>query len=100
MPVYEYRCSRGHGYEKVEGFDAPTEHACPHCGGSARRQFSAPAVIFRGSGFYSTDNRRGWSLDSDQDRSGGNGGSSDGASGEAGHLPESGSDLQAGAKAE
>ena len=58
MPVYEYRCARGHEYEKVEGFDAPTEHACPHCGGSARRRLSVPAVIFKGSGFYSTDNRK------------------------------------------
>ncbi len=88
MPVYEYRCARGHEYERVEGFDAPSQHPCPHCGGSSRRRLSLPAVIFKGSGFYSTDNRR--------TRSGGNGGSSDGGSGEeAGHSPDGGSDSKA-----
>ena len=59
MPVYEYRCSGGHFYEKSEGFDAPNRHRCPDCGKLARRQISVPAVIFKGSGFYSTDNRSG-----------------------------------------
>ena len=57
MPVYEYRCSAGHFYEKQEGFDAPNQHKCLECGKLARRQLSLPAVIFKGSGFYSTDNR-------------------------------------------
>ncbi len=78
MPVYEYLCPSGHAYEKIEGFDAPTEQACQRCGGSARRRLSVPAVIFKGSGFYSTDNRRGYA-------SGANGGSSDGESGEQEH---------------
>lgn len=59
MPVYEYRCSVGHQYEKIEGFDAPVEQTCPDCGGPARRLLTVPAVIFKGSGFYSTDNRKG-----------------------------------------
>ena len=79
MPVYEYRCSRGHEYEKVEGFQAPTEHACPDCGQTARRRISAPAVIFKGSGFYSTDNRKS---------SGSNGSSGNGASADDGHSPD------------
>ncbi|HEV8574065.1 MAG TPA: FmdB family zinc ribbon protein [Dehalococcoidia bacterium] len=57
MPVYEYRCSRGHHYEKTEGFDAPRRQPCPECGTTATRQISLPAVIFKGPGFYSTDNR-------------------------------------------
>lgn len=57
MPVYEYRCSSGHHYEKTEGFDAPREQPCAVCGTMARRQISLPAVIFKGPGFYSTDNR-------------------------------------------
>jgi putative FmdB family regulatory protein len=70
VPVYEYRCSGGHHYEKTEGFDAPREHECPTCAAPAARQISLPAVIFKGSGFYSTDNRKS---------GGGNGRSSDGA---------------------
>ena len=58
MPVYEYRCSKGHEYEKTEGFSAPTEQKCMYCRARARRQISRPAVIFKGSGFYSTDNKR------------------------------------------
>ena len=58
MPVYEYACSKGHRYEKTEGFDAPSRQKCITCGALARRQISLPAVIFKGSGFYSTDNRK------------------------------------------
>ena len=57
MPVYEYRCANGHHYDKTEGFDAAREQPCPICGAIARRQISLPAVIFKGPGFYSTDNR-------------------------------------------
>lgn len=57
MPVYEYLCTRGHSYEKTEGFSAPSTQKCTQCGARARRQISMPAVIFKGSGFYSTDNR-------------------------------------------
>jgi putative FmdB family regulatory protein len=75
LPIYEYKCAKGHEYERAEGFDAPTEQKCPTCRGPARRQISRPAVIFKGSGFYSTDNRKG--------ASGGNGGSSSDSSSES-----------------
>ncbi len=73
MPVYEYRCTKGHTYEKTEGFSAPSTQKCTQCGARARRQISMPAVIFKGSGFYSTDNRSSVPPSSD-------GSSSDGAS--------------------
>ncbi len=57
MPVYEYRCTKGHAYEKTESFSAPSTQKCTQCNARARRQISMPAVIFKGSGFYSTDNR-------------------------------------------
>lgn len=57
MPVYEYKCSKGHEYEKTESFSAPTEQKCVTCGAKAKRKISRPTVIFKGSGFYSTDNR-------------------------------------------
>jgi putative FmdB family regulatory protein len=58
VPVYEYRCSKGHEYEKTESFSAPSEQKCIHCRARAKRLISRPAVIFKGSGFYSTDNKR------------------------------------------
>jgi len=58
LPIYEYRCGEcGHCYEKREGFEAPSLQVCPHCGGSARRVLHAPPIVFKGSGFYSTDHR-------------------------------------------
>ena len=73
MPVYEYRCSKGHTYEKTESFSAPSTQKCMKCSARAKRQISMPSVIFKGSGFYSTDNR-GSAPSSDD------GSSSDGAS--------------------
>ena len=58
MPVYEYRCKKGHEYELTESFSAPSEQKCITCGAVAHRQISMPAVIFKGSGFYSTDSRK------------------------------------------
>jgi len=58
LPVYEYLCPKGHEYEKQESFSAAAQQPCPVCGATAQRKISRPAVIFKGSGFYSTDNRR------------------------------------------
>ena len=57
MPVYEYRCEDGHHFDKTEGFESPRQQSCAICGATATRQISLPAVIFKGPGFYSTDNR-------------------------------------------
>jgi putative FmdB family regulatory protein len=59
LPIYEYACGQcQHQYEKKEGFDAPVEQACPVCGGLARRLLHAPGIVFKGPGFYVTDNRK------------------------------------------
>ncbi|AXC11324.1 hypothetical protein ACPOL_1988 [Acidisarcina polymorpha] len=56
MPLYEYRCTAcGHRFEKIQSFSAPDEKECPVCKGAVERLISAPAVQFKGSGFYSTD---------------------------------------------
>ena len=56
MPLYEYRCKQcGHRFEKIQSFSAPEEKECPVCKGEVERLISAPAVQFKGSGFYSTD---------------------------------------------
>lgn len=56
MPLYEYRCQKcGHQFEKIQSFSAPDEKECPVCDGELERLISAPAVQFKGSGWYVTD---------------------------------------------
>ncbi len=60
MPIYVYRCADCRAEtEKRQSFsDAPLT-SCEACGGSVRRVVHPVGVIFKGSGFYSTDNRNG-----------------------------------------
>ena len=56
MPIYEYACtSCGERIEAKQGFDDPPLEDCPHCGGKLRKLFSPVGIVFKGSGFYSTD---------------------------------------------
>lgn len=56
MPLYEYRCKNcGHQFEKIQSFSAPDEKECPVCKGEVERLISAPAIQFKGSGWYVTD---------------------------------------------
>ncbi len=56
MPLYEYRCKNcGHQFEKIQSFSAPDEKECPVCHGPLERLISAPAIQFKGSGWYATD---------------------------------------------
>lgn len=56
MPIYEYACtSCGERTEAKQGFDDPPLEDCPHCGGKLRKLFSPVGIVFKGSGFYSTD---------------------------------------------
>jgi len=57
VPTYEYRCASGHQYEKREGFEAPAKQSCEKCGKPASRMIFAPPIVFKGAGFYKTDNR-------------------------------------------
>jgi len=60
MPKYEYACkSCGERLEVVQSFTDDPLTECPACGGPLRKVFSAPAITFKGSGFYKTDNRTG-----------------------------------------
>jgi len=55
MPLYEYRCEAcGELEEKLEGFAAPTEHACDKCGAGAgmKRQISRAAFTLSGGGWH------------------------------------------------
>jgi putative FmdB family regulatory protein len=60
MPTYEYRCPEGHTFELFQRMSDPRPDACEVCGaGPVERLLSAPAVHFKGSGFYSTDYGKG-----------------------------------------
>ena len=60
MPLYDYKCSScNNRYEVREGFDAPSRQDCPKCGGVAKRVLHPPPIVFKGSGFYITDSRKG-----------------------------------------
>jgi putative FmdB family regulatory protein len=56
VPLYEYRCKQcGHQFEKIQSFSAPEIKECPVCKGEVERLISAPALQFKGSGWYVTD---------------------------------------------
>ena len=56
MPLYEYKCTKCHKKtEKIESFSGPHLKKCPHCGGKVEAVLSAPAIQFKGAGWYVTD---------------------------------------------
>jgi putative FmdB family regulatory protein len=60
MPLYEYQCQEcDHRYERIEKASSPHDGTCPSCGASARRLLGAPALKFKGSGWYVTDYGKG-----------------------------------------
>jgi putative FmdB family regulatory protein len=60
MPTYEYECgSCHHRFERKQRFDEEPVAMCPKCKGKARRVIHSVPVIFKGSGFYTTDSRKG-----------------------------------------
>lgn len=60
MPLYEYQCKQCHSLtERIQKFSDPPLTTCPHCGGDLEQLISAPAVQFKGSGWYVTDYAKG-----------------------------------------
>ena len=56
MPLYEYQCVKcGRKTEKIENVDGPHLRKCPHCGGKVEQLITAPAIQFKGAGWYVTD---------------------------------------------
>ena len=56
MPLYEYECTKCHRKtEKIESVSGPHLKKCPHCGAKVERLMAAPAIQFKGAGWYVTD---------------------------------------------
>jgi putative FmdB family regulatory protein len=59
LPIYEYRCRKGHDFEVMQSMSDDPVEKCPECGSPVERVFRPVAVHFKGSGFYTTDYGRG-----------------------------------------
>jgi putative FmdB family regulatory protein len=58
MPLYEYQClACGLRFERRQSFSDAPVRICPDCGGVVERLIQPAGIIFKGSGFYVTDNR-------------------------------------------
>ena len=56
MPLYEYQCVKcKRRTEKIESVAGPHLKKCPHCGGKVEQTLTAPAIQFKGTGWYVTD---------------------------------------------
>ncbi|HEY1855117.1 MAG TPA: FmdB family zinc ribbon protein [Solirubrobacterales bacterium] len=88
MPIYEYKCENGHVFDVMQKMADEPLTACIECSAPAARVLTAPAVHFKGSGFYNTDygKRKG----------GGNGGGSEGSGGEGSGGESKSSDSDSG----
>jgi putative FmdB family regulatory protein len=82
MPVYEYRCDRGHTFEVLQRMSDDPVTNCTTCEAPVQRVFHPVAVHFKGSGFYNTDYGK---------KSRGAGSSSDSSSSESSSKSESSS---------
>ena len=71
MPLYEYECKKcHHRFERIQKFSDRMVKKCPDCGGVVEQMISAPAVQFKGSGWYVTDYAKKSSGQSSADGSG------------------------------
>jgi len=60
MPVYTYKCRNcGHEFEQRQRMSDDPLSDCPVCAGELRRVVNSVGIVFKGSGFYVTDNRNG-----------------------------------------
>jgi putative FmdB family regulatory protein len=78
MPLYEYECKKcGHRFERIQKFSDPHVKKCPDCGGAVEQVISAPAVQFKGAGWYVTDYAKKGSASASSSSEGDSGGKSD-----------------------
>jgi putative FmdB family regulatory protein len=80
MPIYEYRCERGHTFEVMQRMTDDPLELCEEHGTPVQRVFHPVAVHFKGSGFYNTDYGKKKSGTASEGKSEGGSSSSDSAS--------------------
>ena len=68
MPTYEYHCATcAENFDVVQSFQDDPLTECPTCGSPVRKVFGSVGIVFKGSGFYKTDSRKGSSSSSSGD---------------------------------
>jgi putative FmdB family regulatory protein len=91
MPTYEYRCENGHTFEALQSMSEDALSTCEVCGAPCQRLLSAPAIHYKGSGFYTTDYARKGKKAGASSNSGSGSSSSDGGSSSSSGSSDSGS---------
>ena len=98
MPIYEYRCEKGHSFDVLQSMSDDPLTACEVCGAPVQKVLHAPAVHFKGSGFYTTDYGKrkaaGTSSEPKKEKAesnGSSGGSDSGSSSDSSSSSDSGS---------
>ena len=92
MPIYEYLCPDGHRFEVVQRFSDEPVTVCEVCAKRVQRVLFAPAVHYKGKGFYATDYGRKGANGVKPDSTGGSeSGSKEGAAASSGNGSDSGS---------
>ena len=97
MPLYEYQCARCGRFEIIKKFSDPPLLTCPTCGGEVQKLLSAPAIQFKGTGWYITDYAR--KSGGKESGKGGEGKGGEGASKSSG-TQKDGSSTDTGSKAD
>jgi len=87
MPTYDYRCKAcGHTFDEFQSITDKPLKKCPKCGGTLQRLLgTGSGIIFKGSGFYATDYRRGTPPSSTDGATGASASKSDSASTQTGN---------------
>jgi len=99
VPIYEYKCDNGHVFDVMQKMSEEPLTKCVECGAPARRVLTAPAVHFKGSGFYNTDygKRKGGGSNGSGESSSGSGASESSSGSSDSSSSSSGSDSKAAA---
>jgi putative FmdB family regulatory protein len=91
MPIYEYRCTKGHTFEVIQSMSDDPLTKCEVCGSPVERVLHSPSIHFKGSGFYNTDYGTKKRQREQKSSSSESGSSSDSSSGKSDSGSDSGS---------